>query len=98
MKLMITELIRRRFVRRLVRGRGILSRTEYSSQCWCGNAAPPQKAPESDCSRACTGDGEFSVVVGGGDVAYLGTLANMRLTGDQPCGGTWRADVVQHAT
>jgi len=49
-----------------------ISGTEYSSQCWCANAPPPVKAPETDCSRACTGDG------------------------GQPCGGTWRADVVRH--
>ena len=25
-------------------------------ECWCGNAAPTQKAPETDCNRRCSGD------------------------------------------
>ncbi|GAM89397.1 hypothetical protein ANO11243_074350 [Dothideomycetidae sp. 11243] len=30
--------------------------TEYSSECWCGNYAPPTNASSSDCAMSCSGD------------------------------------------
>ncbi|PSN61392.1 WSC-domain-containing protein [Corynespora cassiicola Philippines] len=56
----------------------IFAGTQYSQECWCGNAIPIQKDTDADCNFGCTGNKNQTC---GGD-GYLHDTAHMSLFAD----------------
>ncbi|KAF2001319.1 WSC-domain-containing protein [Amniculicola lignicola CBS 123094] len=56
----------------------IFAGTQYSQECWCGNAIPIRLDSERDCNSGCTGNGNQTC---GGD-GYLHDTPHISLFGD----------------